>query len=281
MQNSSIKKSIASHYDNKVSEGQDDLNTRITDGLIIHHHEGWASQDDLAIAQQKKQDQEWIESFIYEKENQLVNDLSVKLDPPINSDDIVYDAGCGEGGASIMLVQKYGCRVIGVSISEKQIETAVNSAQKLGLSNKAQFSQGDMLNSGLDNNMFSVIWVLGSAEHVTDLDQMLSEYRGLATKNSQIMIYTWTKNAQHAKSDFYANQVNDWYQTKLHDIAEFKHSLERNRWELKLHKEYTEQAARYWQIRSLLDRGSGSEKFMDPGFSLGALNYHLLVAKGK
>src|SRR3989338_7530437 len=42
----------------------------------------------------------------------------------INKEDFILDAGCGVGGSSIFLAKKYGCKVVGITLSQKQKEVA-------------------------------------------------------------------------------------------------------------------------------------------------------------
>ena len=42
----------------------------------------------------------------------------------ITKDDYVLDAGCGVGGNAIYLAKTYGCKVVGITITTRQIDLA-------------------------------------------------------------------------------------------------------------------------------------------------------------
>src|SRR5688572_20159780 len=56
----------------------------------------------------------------------------------------VLDAGCGVGGPSIYLATK-GCRVEGITLSAKQVETCRQNAKRFNLTDKINFSQQNYL----------------------------------------------------------------------------------------------------------------------------------------
>lgn len=76
----------------------------------------------------------------------------------ITKDDVVLDAGCGIGGSSIWLAKKTGCKVTGISLSEKQVNTANALATKEGVEHLAKFEQKDFTVTGFANESFDVVW---------------------------------------------------------------------------------------------------------------------------
>ena len=48
----------------------------------------------------------------------------------IKSSDKVLDAGCGVGGSSIFIATNKGCNVTGISLSERQVQQAIDNAKK-------------------------------------------------------------------------------------------------------------------------------------------------------
>lgn len=77
----------------------------------------------------------------------------------------VLDAGCGVGGSSIFLAQQLGCELVGISLSERQIESAGRNAEKFGVGNRTQFLQADYRSTPFPAASFDLIWALESAVH--------------------------------------------------------------------------------------------------------------------
>jgi cyclopropane fatty-acyl-phospholipid synthase-like methyltransferase len=80
----------------------------------------------------------------------------------ITKDDYVLDAGCGIGGNSIWLAQTYGCKVVGVTIVQEQIDTAKRRAKEAGVENLCEFVLMDYMNLQFPDETFSVVMGLES-----------------------------------------------------------------------------------------------------------------------
>ncbi|UCD45395.1 MAG: class I SAM-dependent methyltransferase [Candidatus Bathyarchaeota archaeon] len=61
----------------------------------------------------------------------------------IVEDTRVLNVGCGTGGNSCYLANRYGCTVVGIDIAEHMIEHARKRAEELGLTDRATFQVGD------------------------------------------------------------------------------------------------------------------------------------------
>lgn len=64
-----------------------------------------------------------------------------KLD--LTSDDHVVEIGCGWGGFAIHAATRYGCRVTGTTISQRQHDWATDRVKQLGLSDRVQILRQD------------------------------------------------------------------------------------------------------------------------------------------
>jgi tocopherol O-methyltransferase len=80
----------------------------------------------------------------------------------ITKDDYVLDAGCGVGGNAVWLAQKFGCRVVGVSIVPEQVETAKRRAKKAGVQDLCEFLLMDYMDLQFPDETFSVVMGLES-----------------------------------------------------------------------------------------------------------------------
>ena len=76
----------------------------------------------------------------------------------------LLDIGCGWGGLSMFAAENYGAQVVGISLSEKQIEYAKNLASNQGLQNRVDFKLQDYRDVGSES--FDKIVSIGMVEHV-------------------------------------------------------------------------------------------------------------------
>jgi len=65
----------------------------------------------------------------------------------VNSRDVVYDLGCGDGRVAILAAKKYGARSVGVDTDLKRIAEATANAEKAGVANLVRFAQQDTIDT--------------------------------------------------------------------------------------------------------------------------------------
>lgn len=58
----------------------------------------------------------------------------------------VLDLGCGVGAMSVEIAERLGCHVIGIALTEEEINMASQRAEEIGVANKCHFTIGDMNN---------------------------------------------------------------------------------------------------------------------------------------
>lgn len=75
----------------------------------------------------------------------------------IDEDTVVLDVGCGTGGNSCYLAEKYGCRVVGVDIAEQMIMYAEKRAEELGLTDRVSFQVGDAYSLEFPDGSFDAV----------------------------------------------------------------------------------------------------------------------------
>jgi tocopherol O-methyltransferase len=97
------------------------------------------------------------------KENEVLAELS-----GIKRGDLVLDAGCGVGGSSIFLARNFGCRVVGITLSNSQIKSCEKNAERFGVWNLVKFHRKNFTNTGFDDKSFDVVWAIESLCHAKD-----------------------------------------------------------------------------------------------------------------
>lgn len=99
----------------------------------------------------------------------------------INADETVLDAGCGEGVLSCLMA-KQGNKVVGVDISEPNIEMAKKLAKDMGVEDKVSFFLGDAENINFPDNNFDTVVSCHVLEHLPDFDKGVRELKRISRK---------------------------------------------------------------------------------------------------
>jgi tocopherol O-methyltransferase len=107
------------------------------------------------------------------------------------------DVGCGIGGSSLYLAEKFNANVTGITLSPVQAGRAAERAKSAGLAGRtgtdaiAQFQVADALNLPFADQSFDFIWSLESGEHMPDKAKFMQEcYRVLKPGGTFLMV-TW------------------------------------------------------------------------------------------
>lgn len=69
----------------------------------------------------------------------------------------VLVVGCGTGGNSCYLANKYGCQIVGIDIAEHMIKHAQERAENLGLTDRVVFRVGDAYDLEFPDDSFDVV----------------------------------------------------------------------------------------------------------------------------
>jgi len=75
----------------------------------------------------------------------------------VDGDAVVLDVGCGTGGNSCYLAEKYGCRVVGVDIAEHMIRYAEKRVEEMGLTDRVSFQVGDAYGLDFPEDSFDAV----------------------------------------------------------------------------------------------------------------------------
>jgi tocopherol O-methyltransferase len=93
----------------------------------------------------------------------------------ISKEDKILDAGCGIGGSSIFLASKTGCRVTGITLSEKQAQQATKNAAQKKIEDLVEFKVMDYCNTSFANESFDVVWACESSCYADDKNKFIKE----------------------------------------------------------------------------------------------------------
>lgn len=103
----------------------------------------------------------------------------------------LVDVGCGIGGSSIYLAQKYGASATGITLSPVQAKRATERAQAAGLGETVCFQVADALSMPFADNSFDFVWSMESGEHMPDKEKFLQECYRVLKPGGTFLMATW------------------------------------------------------------------------------------------
>jgi ubiquinone/menaquinone biosynthesis C-methylase UbiE len=118
---------------------------------------------------------------------EATQELAEKLE--LDSSKMVLDIGSGLGGAARYLASVYGCRVIGLDLTEEYCRTAAHLSERVGLANQITFRQGDALDLPFDEADFDVVWTQHAAMNIADKSQLYREIWRVLKPGGLLAIY--------------------------------------------------------------------------------------------
>ncbi|WP_224092120.1 methyltransferase domain-containing protein [Nostoc sp. MS1] len=103
----------------------------------------------------------------------------------------ILDVGCGIGGSSLYLAEKFHAQATGITLSPVQAARATERAKEAGLGTRSKFLVANAQAMPFEDNSFDLVWSLESGEHMPDKTGFMQEcYRVLKPGGTLIMV-TW------------------------------------------------------------------------------------------
>lgn len=146
----------------------------------------------------------------------------------IKSTDMVLDAGCGVGGSAIYLAKKIGCKVTGITLSEKQVNTATEFSKKRGVSNLVSFQAMNYTATSFADNSFDFVWAIESMQTATDKSDFLKEAKRILKPGGKIVIADCFKSYNYPfnESKLMRLMFNGWAVSDVLSVQEFTEKAE-------------------------------------------------------
>jgi ribosomal protein L11 methylase PrmA len=133
----------------------------------------------------------------------------------VDSDDTVYDIGCGDGRIVVMAAEKYGARGVGIDIDSQRIEESKKSAAAAGVEHLVRFYNGDAMKMNFSEATVVTLYLLPESNELLrpKLEKELNSGVSVVTHNYRIP--GWDEKEINA---FYVN--DEW--EKEHSIFLYK-----------------------------------------------------------
>ncbi|TAE59268.1 MAG: methyltransferase domain-containing protein [Nostocales cyanobacterium] len=142
-----------------------------------HLHHGYYGADGK---QQKERRQAQIDLI-----DEVLNWSQVK-----NAEHIL-DVGCGIGGSSLYLSEKFNAHVTGITLSPVQAARATERATEANLGGKCKFQVANAQEMPFGDNSFDLVWSLESGEHMPDKTKFLQECYRVLKPGGTLILVTW------------------------------------------------------------------------------------------
>ena len=107
----------------------------------------------------------------------------------------VLDVGCGVGVTPCFLARRYGCRVVGVDISERMVERSRERAQREGLADRVEFRVADAQDLPFEDNLFDAVITESVTAFPEDKQRAVNEYARVTKPGGYVGLgeSTWLK----------------------------------------------------------------------------------------
>jgi len=126
----------------------------------------------------------------------------------------ILDVGCGIGGSTLYLAEKFNATATGITLSPVQAKRAKERAESANLSQRTNFTVADALNMPFADESFDLLWSLESGEHMPNKMKFLQECYRVLKPNGTIIMATWC----HRSVDGSDGQLTDDERRHLADI---------------------------------------------------------------
>jgi tocopherol O-methyltransferase len=130
--------------------------------------------------------------------------------------DRILDVGCGIGGSSLYLAERFNAEVTGITLSPVQANRAQERARLAGLATgkpSAQFQVATALEMPFPDRSFDFVWSLESGEHMPDKLKFMQECYRVLKPGGLFLLVTWchrsidqvplTPDEQHHLAEIY------------------------------------------------------------------------------
>ncbi|GAB4181138.1 MAG: methyltransferase domain-containing protein [Coleofasciculaceae cyanobacterium] len=103
----------------------------------------------------------------------------------------ILDVGCGIGGSSLYLAQRFNAHAVGITLSPVQASRATERAREAGLASEVQFQVADALEMPFADDSFDLVWSMESGEHMPDKEKFLQECYRVLKVGGTFLMATW------------------------------------------------------------------------------------------
>jgi ubiquinone/menaquinone biosynthesis C-methylase UbiE len=101
----------------------------------------------------------------------------------------VLDVGCGIGGVTRYIAEKYGCHVTGVDLTEEYVKVARDFSRRVGLEDRVTFEVASALALPFDAQSFDAACLLHVGMNIPDKAGLFREMRRVLKTGASLGVY--------------------------------------------------------------------------------------------
>lgn len=244
------------------------------------HHGFWEAQEASRVAQE-----------------QLIDRLADAVD--VGEGNAVLDVGCGMGGSSLRLAERWHCDVTGITLSPVQRAWASLAARWHGLRDRARFICRDVEATDFGSGAFDVVWSIECTEHLFDKAGFFTRAASWLRPGGRMAICAWqaSNGPRSAAADSLLRQVCEGFLCpSLGSMEGYLRWMRDAGLEIRCSADLTSQVMQTWRIcRERVQRsrvqwlarcaGRDMRSFLQHfdtilnAYATGAMRYGLIVAQ--
>jgi len=159
----------------------------------------------------------------------------------INAGERVLDAGCGVGGSAIYLAANHDARVSGVTLSEKQMQAAINNSFRFGVNQKTDFRLEDYTKTSFKSSDFDLVLGIESITTAFNKRSFAKEANRLLKVNGKLIIADYFKTSSKVEDpEGYLTKLSEtWSMAPIESLDEYIPKFESEGFELIENHDYT------------------------------------------
>jgi tocopherol O-methyltransferase len=146
----------------------------------------------------------------------------------LTSEDVVLDAGCGVGGTSIFVAERFGANVEGITVSQVQLRVAERARLASSASARTRFTKQNFHKTNFDDSTFSAVFGVEAICYAQPKAAFLAEaYRVLRRPGRVVIVDTFlnTVSLTASETTIYAKFIDGWIVPDLPTRDEFAAGL--------------------------------------------------------
>ncbi|MGM0466449.1 MAG: class I SAM-dependent methyltransferase [Acidobacteriota bacterium] len=143
----------------------------------------------------------------------------------IDKDSHVLDVGSGVGITACILAEEYGCKVVGVDLSEMMVERARERAQRKKVEDKVEFKIGDAQNLPFEEETFDAVMCESVVAFPSDKQKVINEYARVTKPEGRVGMneVTWIETPPPELEEYLSRALG---QANFLDTDGWKHLLQ-------------------------------------------------------